>query len=104
MPKTLGDLLPATTRLPSVDVRSVVCCVGEDERGSRGVLSSVGLLSFERSNWFKAVVEEKSHHSSAFSAFQQHKVEEGWVPEVTDRIKRLKNPWRKIICITNAQK
>lgn len=67
-----------------MDVQSVVCYVGEDEKGSRGLLSSVGLLSFERSNWFKAVIEEKSHHSSAFSVFQPHNVE-GWVPEVTGR-------------------
>lgn len=48
------------------------------------------------------MVEEKSHHSSAFSAFQPHKAEDR-VPEVTaGRIKRLKNPWRESISITNA--
>lgn len=70
-----------------MDVQSVVCCVGEDRKGSRGLWSTLGLLPFETSNCgaVRAVVEEKSHHHSAFSGFQSHKVEEGWVPEVTDR-------------------
>lgn len=78
MLKTLGDLLPTTRRLAglrllSVQTEPVVCCVGKDGKGSRGLWSTVGLLPFEASNWFKAVVEEKLYHPSVFSAFQPHK-------------------------------